>query len=119
MVDSKGDIYVLDSVNTRIQMFSPQGRFLGIVPTEEAFYRPRGLGIDGDDALYVADTGLNRVVKLAVTGELLGIFGTQGPGPGQLDQPSDVAVDSQGNVYVVDTLNRRIQKLDPTGAYLT
>jgi DNA-binding beta-propeller fold protein YncE len=118
VVDAQDILYVLDSAIARIKKFTTDGKFAGLVPGNHGFYRPRGVGIDPKGAILVADTGHDRVVKLAPTGEVLAIFGTQGPGPGQFHQPTDVAVDEEGNIYVADTLNRRIQKLDSGGAYL-
>jgi DNA-binding beta-propeller fold protein YncE len=43
-------------------------------------------------------------------------WGTPGSGPGQFNNPRNVAVDSSGNLYVVDTGNARVQKLDATGS---
>jgi DNA-binding beta-propeller fold protein YncE len=39
-------------------------------------------------------------------------------GPGNLNQPTDVAVDDAGNLYVVDNENSRVQVLDGEGRYL-
>ena len=117
--DSAGNVYVMDSMSATIKKFSPDLKFQGLVPGNHGFYRPRGLGIDAQGNLYVADTGHNRVVKLSSAGQALGTIGSQGPGKGQFDQPTDVAVDRDGNIYVADTLNRRVQKLDTRGAYVT
>ncbi len=47
------------------------------------------------------------------------VLGTQGPGNGQFEAPSDVAIDSSGNIWVADKGNARIQKFDQNGKYLT
>ncbi|MGO9490060.1 MAG: hypothetical protein ACLQBB_13670, partial [Solirubrobacteraceae bacterium] len=48
-----------------------------------------------------------------------GTFGTEGPGAGQLREPTDVAVnDRTGDVYVVDAGNERIDRFDATGQFL-
>ncbi|MDE0719020.1 MAG: hypothetical protein OSB75_00500 [Dehalococcoidia bacterium] len=38
------------------------------------------------------------------------IWGTQGSGDGEFNEPDGVAVASDGSVYVADTYNARIQK---------
>lgn len=69
-----------------------------------------GLAVDGQGNIYVADTGNNRIDKLAPDGTLLAEWGTKGTAPGQFDGPRGVAVDSQGNLCVADSGNDRIQK---------
>jgi predicted membrane-bound mannosyltransferase/sugar lactone lactonase YvrE len=82
------------------------------------FNTPRGLALDGQGNLYVADTENNRVQKFDSTGKLLTAWGTEGAGDGQFKQPMGVVVDPQGNVYVADTWNHRVQKFDATGKFL-
>jgi sugar lactone lactonase YvrE/4-amino-4-deoxy-L-arabinose transferase-like glycosyltransferase len=118
VVDSRGEVYVLDAVAQFIQRYGPTGELHGAIGRDLGFYHPRGLAIDDQGNLYVADTGNNRIVKLTPSGQQLTQFGGQGPGPGQLDQPTDVAVDAAGRMYVADTYNLRVQVLDPGGRYL-
>ncbi|MDP8922998.1 MAG: PA14 domain-containing protein, partial [Chloroflexota bacterium] len=82
-------------------------------------YRPRGLGIGPDGAIYVADTGGNQVVKLAPDGTLLERFGPGTGGPEELRQPTDVAVGPDGDLYVANAEPNAIVRLDSTGRYRT
>jgi hypothetical protein len=52
----------------------------------------------------------NRVVKLNLEGQVLGVFGSYGRTPGKLDFAHNIAVDSQGAIYVVEIKNWRVQK---------
>lgn len=45
-------------------------------------------------------------------------WGSTGSGPGQFDDPRDVAVAPDGNVYVVDANNSRVQYFTSSGSYL-
>jgi hypothetical protein len=64
-VDKEGNIYVLDSGNTRIQKFGPGGKFLATIgrkgqgPGE--FIMPEAIDFDRDGNLVVADTAQARV----------------------------------------------------------
>ncbi|MCL5025955.1 MAG: NHL repeat-containing protein, partial [Chloroflexi bacterium] len=117
VVNSRGEVLVLDSISGDIQRFSGDGRFLGRLPNTAGLYRPRGMAIDQQDNLYIADTGGNRIVELGPGGQPLGTFGSQGTGPGQFDQPTDVALDGDGNMWVADTMSQRLQALDSQGQY--
>jgi streptogramin lyase/DNA-directed RNA polymerase subunit RPC12/RpoP len=46
------------------------------------------------------------------------VFGGDGTGPGQFDDPRYVAVDTDGNLFVGDYSDGRIQKFDPSGNFL-
>jgi uncharacterized protein (TIGR03663 family) len=82
------------------------------------FVEPRGLAVDQNGNLFVADTKNNRVQKLSPNGEVLGVWGTQGEAPGQFKDPHGIAVAPDGSVYVADTWNHRIQQFDNNGTYI-
>jgi len=86
-VDSKGDVYIADSLNTRVRVVTPDGNINTFA----------GNGQTGD-ALPA------QPVSPAVP-----IYGDGGP-PTQanLHLPSGVAVDSSNNVYIADTSHNRI-----------
>ncbi|MQF96614.1 MAG: hypothetical protein FI731_13175, partial [SAR202 cluster bacterium] len=75
--------------------------------------------IDGNDDIYVADWGNNRVQKFSPQGDLLLTFQATDSGVGSLKGPSGVAVDSDGDVYVTDWGNHRLQIYDAQGRYIT
>ena len=84
------------------------------------FNQPRGVTVDAEGNIYVADTGNQRIVKFDAGGNYQTKWGTYGTGNGQFNFPGGVAVDPvSGDVFVADTLNHRIQKFTSTGAYLT
>lgn len=79
---------------------------------------PRGVALDADGCVYVAEQGNHRVSKFGPNGEFLGSWGEFGAGVGQLNEPAAVAVDRHGSVYVADTENYRIQMFTNTGVFL-
>ncbi len=80
---------------------------------------PRGMTLDRDGNVLVADSANHRIVVLSQDGALVRTIGSLGNGPGQLNEPSGVAVDDEGNIYVADTWNARVAKFDAAGNFLT
>jgi len=80
------------------------------------FSGPRGIHVDVNGNLYVADYYNHRIQKWSL-GATSGITVAGGNGKGsaanQLNYPNSVSVDGIGNVYVVDSDNHRIQKWLP------
>ena len=120
-VDDKGNVYVVDLGNRRVEKFDNNGNFLFTFGTKGAgngqFENPIGIAI-GKDSIYVVDNSRNDIQKFDMTGEFVAQWGSQGSINGQFLLPQGIAVDSSGDVYVVDTGNSRIEKFDNTGKYL-
>ncbi len=72
-VDSKGNLYVLDTGNHRIQKFSPEGTYLATIgrhgqgPGEFAY--PDSMDIDEADRIWVSDPFNNRIQVLTPEGK--------------------------------------------------
>lgn len=47
------------------------------------------------------------------------VFGEQGTGQGQFNQPIDVEVDKHDNIYVTEYLNSRVQVFDKDGKFIS
>jgi len=82
------------------------------------FTDPRGLAVDSEGRVYVADGNNHRIQVFDSNGQFVTQWGSQGAGPGQFQEPWGVAVDQDGNVYVADTWNHRLQKFDSEGSFL-
>ncbi|MEA2425215.1 MAG: tripartite motif-containing protein 71, partial [Thermoleophilaceae bacterium] len=115
--DAQGNIYITDTVLTRVQKFSPTGQFLakwGTAGSGDGQFGsngPNGISVDPQGNVWVADPGNARIQKFSGDGAFLAKFGTQGSGQGQFGSAIDLAADSKGNVFVVDDNNSRIVKV--------
>ena len=126
-VDSRGNMYVADAGNNRIQYY-PVGSLVGqtIIGdtvsgfTERRLFSPRAVTIDAAGNIYVAD-GLNHRIQrfppIGSPGSNIGTTVAGGFGAGananQLNEPNDVVVDAFGNLFIADMNNHRIQMWQP------
>ena len=120
-VDAAGNIYVADTWNHRIQKLNPDLTTAGqwgqptsdlISPGPVDLWAPRGIAVDRDGNILVADTGTNRIRKYSPDGTHHGDFGRRGKAPGEFEEPTGIAAGADGSVFVADAGNARIQKFD-------
>jgi DNA-binding beta-propeller fold protein YncE len=111
-------IYVCDRVGDRLQVFTPEGKFV-----KEGFYakNTKASGSAWDIAfskdpqqkfIFMAD-GMNDVVHVIdrQTLQELTTFGDGGRQPGQFYGVHSIATDSKGNLYTTETWEgKRLQK---------
>jgi hypothetical protein len=113
-------VYVVDSVNNRVQKFTSTGTFITKWGTNGAsngqFSGPQGIAVDSAGNVYVADSGNNRIQKFTSAGTFTEACGSFGTADGEFSGPGDLALDSTGNLYVADSLNDRIQKFGSAAA---
>jgi ABC-type Fe3+ transport system permease subunit/DNA-binding beta-propeller fold protein YncE len=107
-------LYVADSCNHRVQIFSPDGQFLSAFGRAgsalgELSY-PYDVRIDADGNRFVCEFGNSRVQIFDAEGRTIEILGGAGADPGQMNNPWSIALDSRGNLYVADSANHRVQK---------
>ena len=123
-VDSQNKIYVTDANNNRIVKYDAHGfqeatwgtPGFGPGAGNGEFSSPAGIDVDGDDNVYVVDSGNNRVQKFSSTGTYISAWGEAGNGNGEFTNPTAIAIHGDA-VYVVDTGNSRVQRFDLDGSY--
>jgi len=114
-IDSQDRLYVADSCNHRIQIFSSDGHFLrsyGKAGRQlgELSY-PYDICVDSAGRQYVCEFGNSRIQVFDEHDQPIEIIGGPGAEPGRFSNPWGVALDSAGNLYVADSQNHRVQKL--------
>ncbi len=100
--------------------------------TSAALYSPQGIATDTSGALYISDTGNNRIRKVS-NGIITTIAGSGSTTPGTygdlydgssaisaiINNPISVVVDSSSNVFIADSGNNRIRKVTVSTGIIT
>jgi DNA-binding beta-propeller fold protein YncE len=114
-LSSDGTVYVADRANNRIQVFTPEGKFIkegynqrDAKGTGSAF----GVVVSPDDKwLYIADAAHEHVAIMdRLTLEVVGAFGRPGHGAGEFTNLHSIAIDPQGNLITGESQGYRVQK---------
>ncbi|MGA9798042.1 MAG: hypothetical protein WBQ68_03470 [Terriglobales bacterium] len=114
VVDAAGNVFIVDTGNSRIVEVNAQGvaSVLAITGLSPALSGPSGIAIDQSGNLFVADTGNNRVVEITAAG----IGSAISTGSVTLGSPKGVALDQSGNIFIADTGNNRIVEVSAGGS---
>src|ERR1700732_1944082 len=136
-VDAKGNVYVADRGNRRIQVFDGEGNFLRQITIDVPFgdnarpaigpKPPQNPAANGtmqagspwaicitpgpNQVLYSSDAYPGRIYKLSLDGKVLGVLGQSGKQLKRFGWIHEIACPSENELYVGELLNWRVQKL--------
>ncbi|MDM8568594.1 caspase family protein, partial [Thiotrichales bacterium HSG1] len=119
-VDSKNNVYVVDSAKCDIKKFDSNGNYLitfgeGFGENDGQFSIAGGIAIDDNDNVYVADSQNHRIQQFDTSGNFIRKFGRNSRNgnkeKGTFEDPSDLVTDEDGNLYVSDSGNHRVQRI--------
>jgi hypothetical protein len=109
LVSNDGIVYVADRANRRVQLFTPEGKYLTEMFLNRAGPRSAsvsGLAFSPDPAqkiLYMADYGNSHVAVVDRKAlKVLYQFGQRGAEPGNFRGVHHIAVDTSGNLYTAE-----------------
>ncbi len=135
-----GSILIADTGNHRIRRLAPDGTITTVAGTGQGFAgdggpatsaslnAPTGTTPLPDGSILIADTGNDRVRRIAPNGVIAtvagGVRGFSGDGDparrARLAAPADVqAIGPNGGYLVIDSANDRVRRVTPLGAIFT
>lgn len=110
-VGEDGSVYVVDSRNEKIQVFTKSNQFLREwsvpLPSEVAVRNGR-----------VVVTSIPGVSVFTTDGKLMSVWGKRGGGAEEFDTPNGVAIAEDGTVYISDSLNARVKAYKADGTLM-
>jgi streptogramin lyase len=121
-VDSKGNAWVTDTGNSRVEKFDSEGKYLAQCGKAGSgngeFKEPKGIAIDQNGHIWVVDSGNNRVQEFDAECKYVSQFGKEGSEVGQFKSPTGIMILGVGPIFVADTGNNRVQKFNSSGKWL-
>lgn len=110
---ARGELYVTDSMNSRVQVFSAEGELLKRELGARGLYvgnlvRPKGVAVDNEGHVYVVEGYYDHLLVFGHDGEFLLPIGGTGADAGRFYLPSGVWVDARNRVFVADMFNGRV-----------
>ena len=132
-VDHEGQVFFTERTTNRIRKITTGGSvstlagggtsgsvggFQDGAAADARFNSPRGVAVDGDGNVFVADLRNNRIRQVTPDGTVTTIAGSGASGSidglgtaASFDFPSGIAIDPDGNIIVTDHLSDRIRKI--------
>lgn len=130
-VDASGNVYVVDANNNCVRKITPAGVVTTLAGSKTGGYgdgagsaakfnAPKGISIDPNGVVYIADTDNNRIRKITAAGVVTTLAGdgTAGYAEGaaasaKFNAPRGIALDKAGKIlYIGDEANNRIRKIE-------
>jgi DNA-binding beta-propeller fold protein YncE len=110
--DKKGTLYVVDVLNTRVQVLNSDGRTLAFVGKwgvdRGQMYRPKGVAIDAQDRIYVSDSYLGVIQVFNKNKKFKGVLGDTFGFMAKFKSPTGIYVDGNMRLYVVEMLAHKV-----------
>lgn len=107
VVVERGQLFVLDAGNTRVQVLDPAGRFRRMIALTYADSHT-GLAVDGEDRVYTSNFDLNQIEVFGRNGERLYTYDLSTVKSANFIHPSGMWVDAGYCLYVVDSQSNRV-----------
>ncbi len=113
LAHANGELYVTDTMNSRVQVFGAEGEALNRRLGARGLFignlvRPKGVAVDGEGNVYVVESYYDTLLIFNARGEFLMPLGGTGTEPGRFYLPAGVWIDRGNRVFVADMFNGRV-----------
>jgi sugar lactone lactonase YvrE len=139
-LDSNGDLFIADTLNSRIRRVDANGIITTVAGTTSAGFSgdggaatnatlnsPKDVALDAAGSLFIADSSNRRVRKVDVYGTITTIAGNgssafsgdYGAATAAGIDPAGLSLDAYGDLFIADSSHNRIRRVDPYGIITT
>lgn len=101
-------IYITDSGNCRIQVFTLDGKYISGFSNPGQLFFAKSISVDSQN-IYIADSVQNSIFFFNHNGDFITKIGKKGQEIGNFNGIGRIQIDDSDNLYVADTYNNRIQ----------
>jgi DNA-binding beta-propeller fold protein YncE len=104
--DAKGQLWVTDRENQRIQIFDQDGKYI-----KELKYSGLPCSLDiGSQNIFMVNGFAGQLLKLDLDGKVISATGKPGKNLGEFGEAHMIAVSPKGDVFIADSVNANVQK---------
>ncbi|MBI4843240.1 MAG: NHL repeat-containing protein [Nitrospirae bacterium] len=112
-LDDEKYLYVVDVINTRVQVINPEGLFVEFIGgwgvEKGEFFRPKGIAIDGKKRSYVSDSYMGVIQVFDEHGAFYSAIGdAEGKAVKKFKTPTGLFIDRNNRLYVVEMFGEKI-----------
>jgi DNA-binding beta-propeller fold protein YncE len=112
-LDRNNYLYIVDVINTRVQVFNPSGLFVTIIGgwgvEKGNFFRPKGVAIDQNNRVYVSDSYMGVIQVFKNNGEFYSAVGDPvKKAVKKFSTPVGIFIDNSNRLYVVEMFAERV-----------
>lgn len=111
--DESGSLYIADSLNDRVQVFSGTGEFVRAFGVSKrgagGMPRPKGIAVSARGEVFVADSWQNTIQIFDKSGQLLALLVDENGVALDLGSPNGIALGRGNRIYIAERLGSRLQ----------
>lgn len=121
-LNEKKYLFIVDVINTRVQILSPDGLFVAFVGDwgveKGEFFRPKGVAVDKNGRVFVSDSYLGVIQIFDANGNFFSVVGDpEKGGVKKFKTPAGLFVDKDNRLYVVEMLANRVGVYQVQGTF--
>lgn len=111
--DGGGSLYVSDTLNGRVQIFSPAGEFVRAFGVSKrgpgGMPRPKGIAVSAAGEIFVADSLQNTIQIFDGSGQMVALLVDEKGEALDLGSPNGIALGQGNRIYIAERLGARLQ----------
>ncbi|GBE05438.1 NHL repeat protein [bacterium BMS3Abin10] len=112
-LDEEDYLYIVDVINTRIQVLNPEGLFVTYIGgwgvEKGQFFRPKGIAIDKKGRVYVSDSYMGVIQVFNKEGDFISAVGDPKKGAvRKFTSPVGIFIDNSNRLYVVEMFGEKV-----------